>query len=83
MIRKEKVTVKIMEEVKENTKNATTIQISIVGTTIRIVTAADMIQKTVKTIKDLVKVLEVSQFKTQGVQIQMLGNLTKVFKQNE
>ena len=43
---------KTMEKVKETMKAATTIQISIVGTTMRTVMAADMIQKTVETIKD-------------------------------
>ena len=72
-----------MEEVKGTIKAATTTQISIVGTTMETVMAADMIQKAVETIKDPVTVLEMSQFKTQSVQLRMLENLTKVFKQNK
>ena len=64
-------------------KAATTTQISIVGTTMETVMAADMIQKAVETIKDPVTVLEMSQFKTQSVQLRMWENLTNVFKQNE
>ena len=60
-----------MEEVKETMKAATTTQISIVGTTMETVMAADMIQKAVETIKDPVTVLEMSQFQTQSVQLRM------------
>ena len=74
---------KTMEEVKGAMKAAITTQISIVGTTMETVMAADMIQKTVETIRDPVTVLEMSQFKTQSVQLRMWENLTKVFKQNE
>ena len=74
---------KTMVEFKGTMKAATTTQISIVGTTMETVIAADMIQKAVETIKDPATVLEMSQFKTQGVQLRMWENLTKVFNQNE
>ena len=58
---------KTMEEVKETMKAATTTQVSIVGTTMETVMAADMIQSAVETMKNPVTILGMSQFKTQGV----------------
>ena len=55
-----------MEEVKGTMGAAPTTRVSIVGTTMETVMAADMIQKAVETIKDSVTVLEMSQFKTKG-----------------